>query len=226
MTLAYTLEGNGNPLQYSCLENPMDRGAWKGAVHGVAKSQTQLSDFTFTFHFHALVKEMATHSSVLAWRIPGTGEPGGLLSVGSHRARYDWSDLAAAAAAAYTLLQCRAVPCYYKIVPKLRAKLLILSTWKDTVKRSSQSLVHGAKTQMDTDLIQLRAVRFLGEDLNLAVVCWSWVSGGLGSPSFSMQLYSVAVAGTFVAVVKDMHFQVFDGARFAHCLSKFAALVC
>ena len=67
MTLAYTLEGNGNPLQYSCLENPMDRGAWKGAVHGVAKSQTQLSDFTFTFHFHALVKEMATHSSVLAW---------------------------------------------------------------------------------------------------------------------------------------------------------------
>ena len=65
-------EGNGSPLQYSCLENPMD-GAWWAAVHGVAKSQTQLSDFTFTFHFHALEKEMATHSSVLAWRIPGTG---------------------------------------------------------------------------------------------------------------------------------------------------------
>ena len=71
-------EGNGTPLQYSCLENPMDRGAWWAAVHGVAKSPTRLSDFTFTFHFHALEKEMATHSSGLAWRIPGTGEPGGL----------------------------------------------------------------------------------------------------------------------------------------------------
>ena len=78
-------EGNGTPLQYSCLENPMYRGAWWAAVHGVAKSQTQLSDFTFTFHFHALEKEMATHSSVLAWRFPGTGEPGGLPSMGSHR---------------------------------------------------------------------------------------------------------------------------------------------
>ena len=66
-------EGNGNPLQYFCLENPMDGGAWQVAVHGVARSRTRLSDFTFTFHFHALEKEMATHSSVLAWRIPGTG---------------------------------------------------------------------------------------------------------------------------------------------------------
>ena len=66
-------EGNGTPLQYSCLENPMDRGAWKAAVHGVTKSRTWLSNFAFTFHFHALEKEMATHSSVLAWRIPGTG---------------------------------------------------------------------------------------------------------------------------------------------------------
>ena len=89
-------EGNGNPLQYSCLENPMGGGAWWAAVHGVAKSQTLLSDFTFTFHFHPLEKEMATHSSVLAWRIPGTGEPGGLPSMGLHRVGHDWSDLAAA----------------------------------------------------------------------------------------------------------------------------------
>ena len=82
-------EGNGNPLQYSCLENPMDGGAWWAAVHGVAKNRTRLSDFTFTFHFHALEKEMATHCSVLAWRIPGTEEPGGLLSMGSHRIGYD-----------------------------------------------------------------------------------------------------------------------------------------
>ena len=81
--------GNGSLLQYSCLGNPMDGGAWQAAVHGVAKSRTRLSDFTFTFHFYALEKEMATHSSVLAWRIPGTGEPGGLLSMGSHRVRHD-----------------------------------------------------------------------------------------------------------------------------------------
>ena len=71
-------EGSGTPLQYSCLENLMDGGAWCAAVHGVAKSWTRLSDFTFTFHFHVLEKEMATHSSVLAWRIPGTAEPSGL----------------------------------------------------------------------------------------------------------------------------------------------------
>ena len=82
-------EGNGNPLQYSCLENPMDGGAWWAAVHGVARSRTRLSDFTLFFHFHALEKEMATHSSVLAWRIPGTGEPVGLLSMGSHRVGHD-----------------------------------------------------------------------------------------------------------------------------------------
>ena len=92
-------EVNGSPLQCSCLENPRDGGAWWAAVHWVAKSWTRPSDFTFTFHFHALEKKMATHFSVLAWRIPGTGEPGGLPSIGSHRIRHDWSDLAAAAAA-------------------------------------------------------------------------------------------------------------------------------
>jgi len=99
LTVEYYGEGNGTLLQYSCLENPMDGGAWWAAVHGVTKSRTRLRDFTFTFHFHSLEKEMATRSSVLAWRIPGTGEPGGLPSMGSHRVGQDWSDLAAAAAA-------------------------------------------------------------------------------------------------------------------------------
>ena len=89
-------EGNGTPLQYSCLENPMDVGAWWAAVQGVTKSWTPLNAFPFTFHFHGLEKEMATHSSVLVWRIPGTGEPGGLPSMGSHRVGHDWSDLAVA----------------------------------------------------------------------------------------------------------------------------------
>ena len=82
-------EGSGAPLQCSCLENPMDTGAWWAAAHGVAKSRTRLSSFTFTFHFHALEKETATHSSVLAWRIPGMGEPGGLPSTGLHRVGHD-----------------------------------------------------------------------------------------------------------------------------------------
>ena len=93
---AHVTWSNGTPLQYSFLENPTDRGAWWAAVHGVAKSRTRLSDFTFTFHFHTLEKEMATHSSVLVWRIPGIGEPGGLPSMGSHRVRHNWSNLAAA----------------------------------------------------------------------------------------------------------------------------------
>ena len=90
-------EGNGHPLQYSCLENSMDRGAWWAASMR-SQSRTRLSNFTFTFPFPALEKEMATHSSVLAWRIPGTGEPGGLPSMESHRVGHDWSDLAAVAA--------------------------------------------------------------------------------------------------------------------------------
>ena len=101
MLQVHNREGNGSPLQYSRLENPMNGGAWWAAVHGVAKCQTWRSDFTFTFHSHALEKEMATHSSVLAWRIPGTGEPGGLPSMGLHRVGHDWSDLAAAAPQVY-----------------------------------------------------------------------------------------------------------------------------
>ena len=90
--MAAVREGNGTPLQFSCLETPMDGGAWGAAVHGVAKSRTRLSNFTFTFHFHALEKEMAIHSSVLAWRIPRTEEPGRLQSMGSQRVRHDGSD--------------------------------------------------------------------------------------------------------------------------------------
>ena len=89
MTEIGKIESSGTPLQYSCLENPMDGGAGKVGVHGVTEGQTLLRDFPFTFHFHAVEKEMVTHSSVLAWRIPGTGEPGGLPSMGSHRVRHD-----------------------------------------------------------------------------------------------------------------------------------------
>ena len=83
---------HGNSLQYSCLEKPMDRGAWWAAVHGVAKSWTRLNDFTFTFHFHALEKEMATHSSVLAWKIPWTEDPGELQLMGSQKSQIQVSD--------------------------------------------------------------------------------------------------------------------------------------
>ena len=95
-------EGNGTPLQYSCLANPMDGGAWWAAVHGVARSRTRLSDFTFTFHFHALEKEMATHSSVLAWRIPGTRS-----LVGCRLCGHTESDMTAAAAAAESHPRCQ-----------------------------------------------------------------------------------------------------------------------
>ena len=106
-------EGEGTLLQYSCLENPMDGGAGLAAVHGVVKSRTRLSDFTLTFHFHALEKDMETHSSVLARRIPGMGEPGGLPSMGSHRVGHDWSDLAAAAVLGMKILGKSECPKFY-----------------------------------------------------------------------------------------------------------------
>ena len=106
-------EGNGTPLQYSCLENPMDGGAWKATVHGVAEGRTWLSYFTYAFHFHPLEKEMAAHSSVLAWRIPGTGEPGRLPSMGWHRVRHDWSDLVVVVVTLWnTWLKTLLKPCY------------------------------------------------------------------------------------------------------------------
>ena len=98
-TLVHPWATNSMDVSLSELQElVMDREVWRAAIHGVAKSRTRQSGFNFTFHFHALKKEMATHSSVLAWRIPGTGEPGGLLSMRSHRVRHNWSDLAAAAA--------------------------------------------------------------------------------------------------------------------------------
>ena len=120
-------EGNGTPLQYSCLENPMDGGAWWATVREVVKNRTWLSNFTFTFHFHALVKEMATHSSVLAWRIPGTGEPGGLRSMGSHRVGHDWSDLAAVAA--YYWIRKDDFPAYYSYLTPIFMVPLFLFSW-------------------------------------------------------------------------------------------------
>ena len=128
-----TGEGNGTPLQYSCLENPMDGGAWEAAVHGVTKSRTWLSDFTFTFHSHALQKAMATHSSVLAWRIPGTEEPGGLPSVGSHRVRHDWSDLATAALALTIWIKYNDIThiCWCSVLLKMEATSIFKLRWME-----------------------------------------------------------------------------------------------
>ena len=121
-------EGDGTPLKYSCLENPMDRGAWWAAVHRVAKSWTLLSDFTLTFHFRALEEEMATHSSVLAWRIPWTEQPGGLPSMGSHRVRHNWSDLAAAAAEKWKCVAGYNPGVTVLLDPVLQAELACLKT--------------------------------------------------------------------------------------------------
>ena len=146
--------GNGTPLQYSCLENPMDGGAWKAAVHGITESRTWLNDFTFTFHFHALEKEMASHSSVLAWRIPGTAEPGGLPPMGSHRVGHNWSDLAAAAAvwllqqqslvAIQTTWPTKPSSVCYHVLPRKKKTLLIPGLWNCVSLKSSSRV---AKTR-------------------------------------------------------------------------------
>ena len=111
----------------------MDGGAWWAAVHGVAKSQTGLGDFPFTSHFHALEKEMATHSSVLAWRIPGTGEPGGLLSMGSHRVGHDWSDSAAAAAAQKRRAGMERMHIFFQSVAAMKKLFSQWSFWINTI---------------------------------------------------------------------------------------------
>ena len=134
----------------------MDGGAWKAAVHGVAKSRTRLSDFPFTFHFHALEKEMATHSSVLAWRIPGPGEPDGLPSLGSHRVRHDWSDLAAAAAATTLLWPVSDFILLYEI--GFFVSILLQKNWEF---EKFSSLPKGS------------CARKLGKQVSLI---WSWVS--------------------------------------------------
>ena len=148
-------EGNGTPLQYSCLENPMDGEARKAAVHGVAKSRTRLSDFTLTFHFHALEEEMATHSSVLAWRIPGTGEPGGLPSMGSHRVGHDWSDLAAAAACCPNHHQLILISEQKAVGINIIGKTTLQSSQyiegSDTVRNSLSFTVRGAATLTTCD---------------------------------------------------------------------------
>ena len=110
--LIQLLDGSGTPPQYFCLENPMDGRVWWAAVHGVMKSRTRQSNFTFTFHFHALEKEMATHSSDLAWRIPGTGEPGGLPSVGAQ----SWTrlkQLSSSSSSNTKHQQCLVIKCKY-----------------------------------------------------------------------------------------------------------------
>ena len=153
-------EGNGTPLQYSCLENPMDGGAWKTAVHTVAEGWTWLSYFTFTFHFHALEKEMAIHSSVLVWRIPGTGEPGGLPSMGSHRVGHDWSDLAAAAE--MTLLTCilQNKIMVMTLIIIVVVLYILLTTFPFVVKKISMILLFWTAKNLQLRKLLLKVFRF------------------------------------------------------------------
>ena len=128
-----SLEGKGTPLQYSCLENPMDGGAWWAAVHGVAKSRARLSDFTCTFHFHALEKAMATHSSVLAWRIQGTGSLVGCCLWG--RTESDTTEVTQQQQRSSFVSQ--NIPCSFSLSCSIFLKCLpSFSTFKNQIKNS------------------------------------------------------------------------------------------
>ena len=134
-------------------KNPMNRGAWWAAVHGIATSRTWLSNFTFTFHLHALEKEMPTHSSILVWRIPGTGEPGGLPSMGMHRVGRDWSDLGAA---------CTDVSWTIKKAEPRRIDASELWCWRRllrvpwTTRRSNQSILKEISPQCSLEGLMLK----------------------------------------------------------------------
>ena len=151
----------------------MDGGAWKVAVHGVTKSQIWLNDFTFTFHFHALEKEMAIHSSVLAWRIPGTGEPGGLPSMGLHRVGHDWSDLAAAAAAATRLFYLFRI----KIVDGYDYSLVVLLNFRIGW---SQGKTEGTALRLFTGARQL-VNSFVGRQVKNLAICTDILLCGMHS---------------------------------------------
>ena len=149
--------GNGNPLQYSCPGNPVDR-VWQAIVHGVTKSQTWLNDFTFTFHFHALEKEIATHSGVLARRIPGTGKTGGVPCMGLHRVGHDWSDLASAAAAGETYknrANCNSTAAFLDCLSltKIHFSFLHIVSWIDNSFPSAWIIFHCLKAPQFINLV-------------------------------------------------------------------------
>ena len=150
----------------------MDGEAWWAAVHGVTKNQTRLSNFPFTFHFHALEKEMATHSSVLAWRIPGTGEPGGLPSMRSHRVGHDWSDAAAAAAAAAATTTAIS---YVKIVFAYFSKNFTC-IWKDCVETLNVSWEQNKEHSVNSNAWDLHL--FLNCPKEFGMTLWRYNSMG------------------------------------------------
>ena len=153
-------EGNGTPLQYSCLENPMDRGAWCAAVHGVSKSRTRLSDFTFTFHFHALEKEMAAHSSTLAWRIPGTGA--WWTAVYGVTQSWTWLPWLSSSSSRMSLTQPRLIliqPSWHNSSPKSTSSSWKISFLSSTLKKKKNRGIQGL---LDLNLCYTFVVTALG----------------------------------------------------------------